>query len=266
MSSISPRAGHGEPAHRPRSADAHRWGSYCWFLVFDDADLDLAVREAMIAEMRLGGPSCIGTNRFLVQEAIADTFAAAMGERMAAARVGQRTVRTPLSARWPTTGRWTRSATSPRTPWLVVPLSSPRQRSLTGPGHFAAPTVLDHAPGNAAIMRGSLRTRCHHPPVVHRGRGHGGGQQHRARPRVAPDGARTEYASTVSPPASSTPRCPAPTSVSPRPASTARRSPCTGPRRSRRQSAASSPTWPGGVNGTTHVLDFGALARSAFPA
>jgi succinate-semialdehyde dehydrogenase/glutarate-semialdehyde dehydrogenase len=58
------------------------------FLVFDDADLDLAVREAMIAKMRLGGQSCVGANRFLVQEGIADAFAAALAERMAALRVG----------------------------------------------------------------------------------------------------------------------------------------------------------------------------------
>jgi succinate-semialdehyde dehydrogenase/glutarate-semialdehyde dehydrogenase len=102
------------------------------FLVFDDADLDLAVREAMIAKMWLGGQSCVGANRFLVQEGIADAFAAAMAERMAAIRVGPRTGRPPGLVRRPTTGRWTRFATSSGTPWPVVPLSSPRRTSLTG--------------------------------------------------------------------------------------------------------------------------------------
>lgn len=58
------------------------------FLVFDDADLDLAVREAMVAKMRLGGQSCVAANRFLVKDGIAEQFAAAMTERMAAIRVG----------------------------------------------------------------------------------------------------------------------------------------------------------------------------------
>ncbi|SEE29803.1 NAD-dependent succinate-semialdehyde dehydrogenase [Ruania alba] len=58
------------------------------FVVFDDADLDLAVEQAMIAKMRMGGQSCVGANRFLVQEGIADAFAARLGERMAATRVG----------------------------------------------------------------------------------------------------------------------------------------------------------------------------------
>ena len=113
--------------------------------------LDLAVSEAMIAKMHLGGPSCVGANRFLVQEPIADAFAAAMAERMAATRVGPPDRETPSSARWPTTGRWTRSATSSRTPW-------PGCRRLAeaaipdGPGHYAAPTVLDHVPADAAIM------------------------------------------------------------------------------------------------------------------
>ncbi|MDP4511684.1 NAD-dependent succinate-semialdehyde dehydrogenase [Nonomuraea sp. G32] len=58
------------------------------FLVFDDADLDLAVREAVIAKMRLGGQSCVAANRFLVQEPVADEFAARLTEALTAIRVG----------------------------------------------------------------------------------------------------------------------------------------------------------------------------------
>ena len=58
------------------------------FLVFDDADLDLAVEQAFVAKMRLAGQSCVAANRYLVQDGIADAFVAALAERMAAVRVG----------------------------------------------------------------------------------------------------------------------------------------------------------------------------------
>src|SRR6202042_1585486 len=42
------------------------------FIVFDDADLDAAVKGAMIAKMRNGGEACTAANRFYVQSGIAD--------------------------------------------------------------------------------------------------------------------------------------------------------------------------------------------------
>ena len=122
------------------------------FLVFDDADLDLAVREAMIAKMRLGGQSCVAANRFLVQDGIADRFVAALAERMAAIRVG-----TPLSENvdlGPLADR--RAAEKVRRlvedalakgAVLVVEAKTPE-----GPGHYVPVTVLDHVPADAAIM------------------------------------------------------------------------------------------------------------------
>src|SRR6202035_2809004 len=54
------------------------------FLVFDDADMELAVRNAMVAKLRNGGESCTAANRFYVQVSIAEEFsqrfAAAMAE------------------------------------------------------------------------------------------------------------------------------------------------------------------------------------------
>jgi succinate-semialdehyde dehydrogenase/glutarate-semialdehyde dehydrogenase len=58
------------------------------FLVLDDADLDAAVEGAMIAKMRNGGQACTAANRFLVHPSVADDFAARLGARMAALRVG----------------------------------------------------------------------------------------------------------------------------------------------------------------------------------
>ena len=38
------------------------------FIVFDDADVDEAVKGAMIAKMRNGGEACTAANRFYVHE------------------------------------------------------------------------------------------------------------------------------------------------------------------------------------------------------
>jgi succinate-semialdehyde dehydrogenase/glutarate-semialdehyde dehydrogenase len=58
------------------------------FLVFDDADLDLALDGAMVAKMRNGGQACTAANRIYVQRRIHDEFARRLAERMGAMRVG----------------------------------------------------------------------------------------------------------------------------------------------------------------------------------
>ena len=57
-------------------------------LVFDDADLDVAVETAMVAKFRNGGQSCIAANRLYVQRGIHDAFLAAFDTRVAALKVG----------------------------------------------------------------------------------------------------------------------------------------------------------------------------------
>src|SRR3954470_3113109 len=61
------------------------------YLVFDDADLEAAVEQAVIAKMRNIGESCVAANRFHVHESVADDFAARLAERMGAMRVGRGT-------------------------------------------------------------------------------------------------------------------------------------------------------------------------------
>ena len=58
------------------------------FIVLDDADLAGAVDGAMVAKMRNGGQACTAANRFLVQESVAEAFAARLAERMGALRLG----------------------------------------------------------------------------------------------------------------------------------------------------------------------------------
>ena len=61
------------------------------YIVFDDANLDEAVDQALIAKMRNGGESCVAANRFLVHEAVATEFAARLSEKLGAMKVGRGT-------------------------------------------------------------------------------------------------------------------------------------------------------------------------------
>jgi succinate-semialdehyde dehydrogenase/glutarate-semialdehyde dehydrogenase len=60
-------------------------------LVFDDADLDVAVEGAFQAKMRNGGEACTSANRILVQSGIAPAFIEKFTARMAAVKVGRGT-------------------------------------------------------------------------------------------------------------------------------------------------------------------------------
>ncbi|RZA14442.1 MAG: NAD-dependent succinate-semialdehyde dehydrogenase, partial [Lysobacteraceae bacterium] len=58
------------------------------FIVFDDADLDAAVEGAIVSKFRNNGQTCVCTNRFLVQDAVYERFAAKLTARVAQLRVG----------------------------------------------------------------------------------------------------------------------------------------------------------------------------------
>lgn len=62
------------------------------FIVFDDADLETAVKAALVAKYRNGGQSCIGANRFLVQASIHDAFVTRLAEETAKLKVAEGTV------------------------------------------------------------------------------------------------------------------------------------------------------------------------------
>jgi succinate-semialdehyde dehydrogenase / glutarate-semialdehyde dehydrogenase len=58
------------------------------FIVFDDADLDLAVEGAIASKFRNGGQTCVCANRILVQASVYDAFAAKLSARVSAFKVG----------------------------------------------------------------------------------------------------------------------------------------------------------------------------------
>jgi aspartate-semialdehyde dehydrogenase len=63
-------------------------GGHAPFIVFDDADLQVAVDEAVKAKFATSGQDCLGANRFFVQRAVYEEFCARFAERVRTLRVG----------------------------------------------------------------------------------------------------------------------------------------------------------------------------------
>jgi len=61
------------------------------FIVFDDADLDEAVKGAIICKFRNAGQTCVCANRILVQEGVYDEFAAKLQIAMGDLKLGDGT-------------------------------------------------------------------------------------------------------------------------------------------------------------------------------
>jgi succinate-semialdehyde dehydrogenase/glutarate-semialdehyde dehydrogenase len=58
------------------------------FIVFDDADLDAAVKGAILSKFRNMGQTCVCANRFLVQDSVYDAFAEKLKKAVAVLKVG----------------------------------------------------------------------------------------------------------------------------------------------------------------------------------
>ncbi|MER5769487.1 NAD-dependent succinate-semialdehyde dehydrogenase [Streptomyces sp. NPDC001985] len=122
------------------------------FLVLEDADLDAAVRGAMLAKMRNGGEACTAANRFYVHESVADAFAGRLAEAMASLRVG------PGLDEDTEVGPLVNAAAQAKVDELVQDAVARGAVVLTGgripdrAGHYYPPTVLDRvAPGSAVL-------------------------------------------------------------------------------------------------------------------
>src|SRR5262249_17923990 len=58
------------------------------FIVFEDADIDAAVKGAMASKYRNAGQTCVCANRLLAQEGIYDKFVAALSKAVSELKVG----------------------------------------------------------------------------------------------------------------------------------------------------------------------------------
>lgn len=63
-------------------------GGHAPFIVFDDADLDAAVKGAIGSKFRNAGQTCVCANRIYVQESVAEEFSRRMAEAVKALKVG----------------------------------------------------------------------------------------------------------------------------------------------------------------------------------
>ncbi|MGB4836354.1 MAG: NAD-dependent succinate-semialdehyde dehydrogenase [Nostocoides sp.] len=122
------------------------------FIVFEDADIDAAVRGAMHAKMRNIGEACTAANRFFVHESVAAEFATKFADAMAALSIGKGTVKGvevgPLITAKARAG----------VDELVQDAIGKGARALTGgaalpgKGFFYAPTVLADVPASARLL------------------------------------------------------------------------------------------------------------------
>jgi succinate-semialdehyde dehydrogenase/glutarate-semialdehyde dehydrogenase len=120
-------------------------------LVFEDADLDVAVEGAMLAKMRNAGEACTAANRIYVQAGIYDRFAEALTARMSALKVG------PGTDASTECGPMITPAAVGKIERLVDDAVSRGAKLLCGgrrpegAGFFYPPTVLSEVPRDAAM-------------------------------------------------------------------------------------------------------------------
>ncbi|SNX88737.1 succinate semialdehyde dehydrogenase [Streptomyces sp. TLI_55] len=121
-------------------------------IVFDDADLDVAVEGTMVAKMRNMGESCCAANRIFVHTSVADEFAQRLTARMAALTVG------PGTEPGTDVGPLIDAAGRSKAHDLVQDAVKRGATALTGgelpegPGCFYPPTVLTGIAPDAAII------------------------------------------------------------------------------------------------------------------
>ncbi len=123
------------------------------FIVFDDADLDQAVKGAMASKYRNTGQTCVCANRFLVQDEVYDAFAAKLCEAVTALKIGPGTVEDV------TQGPLINQAALTKVAHHVEDAVGLGARVMIGGrphalgGTFYEPTVLADVPRDAACFR-----------------------------------------------------------------------------------------------------------------
>jgi succinate-semialdehyde dehydrogenase/glutarate-semialdehyde dehydrogenase len=123
------------------------------FIVFDDADVDQAVEQAMIAKLRNMGESCTAANRFYAHHLIATRFVSALAARFAKLRIGRGTddevdVGPLIDRRACDSVSALVADAKQRGAQVVTPTAG---RELPRRGYFFPPTLLDHVPSHARL-------------------------------------------------------------------------------------------------------------------
>lgn len=122
-------------------------------LVFEDADLDLAVEGALRAKLRNNGEACTAANRIYVQRGIAEEFTRRIAERFGDLRLGRG------SDPETTLGPLIDAGAVAKVDELVADAVARGARVVAevaapaGPGSFVSPRVLADVPADARIVR-----------------------------------------------------------------------------------------------------------------
>ena len=126
-------------------------GGHAPVLIFDDCDLDKAIKLSSTTKFRNAGQVCISPTRFYVQEGIYDRFVAGFAQATKVIQVGNgleaKTVMGPLA----------NDRRPPAIEKLVADATAKGAKLLAGGergdgGYFYQPTVLADVPMNADIM------------------------------------------------------------------------------------------------------------------
>jgi succinate-semialdehyde dehydrogenase/glutarate-semialdehyde dehydrogenase len=123
------------------------------FIVFDDADLDDAVKGAAIAKMRNIGEACTAANRFHVAAPVAQEFAEKLAEKIGSMKVGRGT------EEGVEVGPLIDANQREKVAELVEDAVGRGARALVGghqrdgAGYFYDPTVLADVPPDARLLR-----------------------------------------------------------------------------------------------------------------
>ena len=122
------------------------------FLVFEDADLDVAVEQAVVAKMRNIGQSCVAANRFHVHASLVEEFTARLTERLGALKLGRGTE--PGVDVGPLIDADQRAKVAELVEDAVAKGAKVRVggQAPEGPGYFYEPTVLADVPREARIL------------------------------------------------------------------------------------------------------------------
>ncbi len=127
-------------------------GGNAALLIFDDADLDLAVDQAMMAKLRNMGEACTSANRLYVQSGVVKEFSRRMAQRMEQLHLGRGV--DPETDIGPLIDEVQRSKVHE----LVTDAVERGATVLTGgspvdgPGYFYRPTVLTDVPDSSRVL------------------------------------------------------------------------------------------------------------------
>ncbi|MFS0894944.1 NAD-dependent succinate-semialdehyde dehydrogenase [Microbacterium sp. 179-I 3D3 NHS] len=129
------------------------------FLVFSDADLDAALDGAVIARLRNTGQSCVGANRFLVHEDVAEEFTERLARSFDALELGHGLGPDRDGAGIPDLGPVISGARAAEIGAFVTDALERGGRRVTerddvpAEGSFVRPALIADAPTDARIFR-----------------------------------------------------------------------------------------------------------------